>query len=183
MRTRFLTNALLIGMILTFSSFEIPKGWVLTGNHNSKYQMGVDKGSGKDGKEVMTIKSVDKIDDNKIFGASATMSLPAQYLGKRVRLTGLIKTKEVSDWAGFWFRVDGQKGEVLAFDNMKDGKTNRSITGTNNWKQCDLVLDVPFDAKQIVYGALLHGTGQIWFENVALEIVNSSVPTTGELLK
>jgi hypothetical protein len=181
MKTRFLTSALLIGMILIFSSFDIRIGWVLTGNHNNKYQMGVDKGSGKDGKDAMTLKSIDKIDDNKIFGASATIRVPTQYLGKRVRLTGYIKTKEVPHWAGFWFRVDGQKeGEVLAFDNMKDGKTDRSITGTNNWKQYGLVLDVPFNAKQIVYGALLHGTGQIWFENVTLEIVNISVPTTGK---
>ena len=181
MKTRFLTSALLIGMILTFSSFDIRIGWVLTGNHNNKYQMGVDKGSGKDGKDAMTIKSFDKIDDNLIFGALATVCLPTQYLGKRVRLTGYIKTKEVPHWAGFWFRVDDQKqGEMLAFDNMKDGKTNRSITGTNDWKQYDLVLDVPFNAKEIVYGALLSGTGQIWFENVTLEIVNSSIPTTGK---
>lgn len=181
MKTRFLTSTLLIGMILTLSSFDIPKGWVRTGNHNNKYQMGVDKGSGKDGKDAMTIKSVEKIDDNLIFGALASVNLPTQYLGKRVRLTGSIKTKEVPHWAGFWFRVDGQKkGEVLAFDNMKDGKTDRSITGTNDWNQCDLVLDVPFNAKEIVYGALLSGTGQIWIENVSLEIVNSSVPTTGK---
>ena len=181
MKTRFLTSALLIGMILTLSSFDIPKGWFVTGNHNNKYQMGVDKGSGKDGKDAMTIKSVEKIEDNLIFGTLASRSLPTQYLGKRVRLTGSIKTKDVSHWAGFWFRVDGQKkGEVLAFDNMKDGKTDRSITGTNDWKQCELVLDVPFNAKEIFYGALLDGTGQIWFENVTLELVNSSIPTTGK---
>jgi len=181
MKTRFLTGVLWIGMILTFSSFDIPKGWILIGNHQNKYQMGVDKGSGKGGKDAMTIKSVDKIDDNKIFGTLASSSLPTQYLGKRVRLTGLIKTKEVSDWAGFWFRVDGQKkGEMLAFDNMKDGKTDRSITGTNDWKQYDLVLDVPFNAKNIMYGALLSGEGQIWFENVTLEIVSCSIPTTGK---
>jgi len=181
MKTRFLTGVLLIGMILTFSSFDIPKGWIPIGNHQNKYQMGVDKGSGKDGKDAMTIKSVEKIVDNLIFGTLASSSLPTQYLGKRVRLTGLIKTKEVSDWAGFWFRVDGQKkGEMLAFDNMKDGKTDRSITGTNDWKQYDLILDVPFNAKNIMYGALLSGEGQIWFENVTLEIVNSSILTTGK---
>lgn len=180
MKTKFLTSVLLIGMMLTFSSFDIPKGWFPIGNHHNKYQMGVDKGSGNDGKDAMTIKSVEKIEDNLIFGTLASSSLPTQYLGKRVRLSGLIKTKEVSDWAGFWFRVDGQKGEVLAFDNMKDGKTDRSITGTNNWKQCDLVLDIPFNAKKIMYGALLSGEGRIWFENVTLEIVNNFTPTTGK---
>ncbi len=179
MKPRFWTSVLLIGMILTFSSFDIPQGWFLTGKHNNQYQMGVDKGSGKDGKDAMTIKSVDKIEYNKFFGALATVSLPTQYLGKRVRLTGYLKTKEVSHWAGFWFRVDGQKnGEMLAFDNMKDGKTDRSISGTNDWKKYNLVLDVPINAKDIMYGALLDGTGQIWFENVTLEIVNSSIPTT-----
>ncbi|MCE1198452.1 MAG: hypothetical protein LWW85_05740 [Marinilabiliales bacterium] len=180
MKTSFVTSAILICMLLTLSSFDPAKGWRVLGNHQNKYQMGIDKGSGKDGKDAMTIKSVKKIVDNSIFGTLASSSLPTQYLGKRVRLSGLIKTKDVSDWAGFWFRVDGQKGEVLAFDNMKDGKTDRSIAGTNDWKPYDLVLDVPYHAKNLMYGALLNGEGQIWFENVTFEIVNSAIPTTGK---
>ncbi len=179
MKTRLLTSALFIGMILTLSSFDLPKKWFLTGNKISSYQMGTDNGSGKEGQDAMTIKSVDNNIDG--FASLATRSLPEKYLGKRVRLSGVIKTKDVSIWSGFWLRVDGEAAKkVLAFDNMKDGKTDRSITGTNDWKRYEIVLDVPYNAKNILYGALLDGTGQIWFDKVILEIVDISIPTTGK---
>jgi hypothetical protein len=179
MKARIFSGALFIGMILTLSSFDIPNGWFITGRNPKSYQMGVDTGSGKDGKDAMTIKSIEKNIEG--FSTLATQCRPDKYFGKRVRLTGYIKTKEVSSWAGFWFRVDGEtQNEVLAFDNMKDGKTDRSITGTTGWRQYEIVLDVPFNAKNILYGALLSGTGQIWFEQVKLEIVDAFIPTTGK---
>jgi hypothetical protein len=56
---------------------------------------------------------------------------------------------------------------------------DRPIKGTTSWTKYDIVLDVPDNASQIAYGALLEGTGQIWFDNIAIEIVDDSVPTTG----
>jgi hypothetical protein len=106
-------------------------------------------------------------------------SLPDKYLGKRVRMTGVLKSKDVSDWAGFWFRVDraGSKN-TLAFDNMHDGNEDRSIKGTTEWKKYEIVLDVPNQATNLAYGALLSGTGQIWFTNINFEIVDNTVKTT-----
>jgi hypothetical protein len=98
-----------------------------------------------------------------------------QYLGKRVRLTGYLKSKDVKSWAGLWLRVDqaGSK-KPLAFDNM----SNRAVKGTTDWKKYEIVLDVPAQASNIAYGALLHATGQIWFDNLSFEVVDTSVPTT-----
>lgn len=50
---------------------------------------------------------------------------------ERVRLSGMVKTQVVSDWSGLWFRID-QKGsqQNLGFDNMHNGKKDRSIKGT-----------------------------------------------------
>ena len=49
--------------------------------------------------------------------------------GKRIRLSGHARSKDVSDWAGLWMRVDGPKGEPLAFDNMQQ----RPIKGTGEF--------------------------------------------------
>lgn len=159
-------------------SFDLPKGWFAAGDSPAKYEMGIDKGAGQDGKNAATIKSIEK----KINGFGTLMQncLPEKYLGKRVRMSGMIKTKDVSDWAGFWFRIDGANTEkTLGFDNMHDGKKDRSIKGTTDWKKYEIVLDVPSKSTNLAYGALLCGTGQIWFDTISFEIVDSSVPTTG----
>ena len=41
-----------------------------------------------------------------------------------------------------------------------------------------LVLDVPSDATQIVYGVLLFGSGSIWISSSKFDVVSSDVPTT-----
>ena len=49
------------------------------------------------------------------FGTLMQQFTAAQYLGKRVRLSGLVKSQEVTEWAGLWLRVDKGK-EMVAFD-------------------------------------------------------------------
>lgn len=92
----------------------------------------------------------------------------------------MLKTKDVHEWCGLWFRVD-EKGakRSLGFDNMKNGKKDRSVTGTTDWTNYEIVLDVPPSASNLLYGVLLSGTGQIWFSGIRFDVVNDSVPTTG----
>jgi hypothetical protein len=63
---------------------------------------------------------------------------------------------------------------------MKDGKKDRSIKGTTDWTKYEIVLDVPLNSSNLAYGALLVGTGQIWFDDIKFEIVDNSVATTGK---
>ena len=137
------------------------------------YNMGVDKDQ-PNHKSAATIKSIKK----KIpgFGTLMQECIPGKYLGKRVKMTGYMKTAHVKRWAGFWFRVD-QKGskESLSFDNMHD----RRVKGTTDWTKYELVLDVPENASMLAYGALIAGPGQIWFDDINFEIVENSIATTG----
>ncbi len=174
MKTKSLKLTLLVGLTVMFLSFDIPSGWFKAGDKPDSYEMGIDKGAGQDGKNAATIKSIDK----KIIGFGTLMQdcLPDKYLGKRIRMSGYMKSKDVNDWAGFWLRVDNE----LSFDNMQD----RPIKGTTDWKKYEIVLDVPKEAVNIAFGALLSGTGQIWFDNITFEIVDNSVAiTNGEYNK
>src|SRR6185312_6905409 len=109
----------------------VPKGWHKAGSSPKSYVMGIDKGAGKDGKNAAAIKSIDKKING--FGTLMQSCLPDKYVGKRIRMSGLLKTRNVSDWSGLWLRID-QKGsdETLGFDNMHDGN-DRSIKGTSDW--------------------------------------------------
>jgi len=74
--------------------------------------------------------------------------------------------------------VDGENSKApLTIDNMSD----RPITGTTNWTKYEIVLDVALNASKIAYGALLRGNGQIWFDELKFEIVDSSVPVTSHV--
>jgi len=96
-------------------------------------------------------------------------------------MSGFMKSIDVADWAGLWLRVDAADyKKALSFDNMKDGREDRAVRGTTDWKKYDIVLDVPSDAASMSFGALLSGTGQIWFDNLNFEIVDNTVPTTSE---
>lgn len=179
MKTRKFINCAFFAVItMTILSFELPSGWIRLGTKPDSYNMGIDNGTGRDGKNTATIKSIKK--KIKGFGTLMQICLPDSYLGKRVRLSGWVKTKDVAQWSALWFRVDEKGGKgPSAFDNMKAGKTDRSITGTTEWKQYTIVLDVSKTASKLAYGALLYGTGQIWFDDITFEIVDSTVPTTG----
>jgi len=175
MKKTFISATLILAATAALFSFDTPKDWFKAGSDPEKYDMGIDKGGGENGKNVATIKS--KEEKIKGFGTLMQTSVPGKYLGKRVRMTGSMRSDNVGKWAGFWFRVDGKESDKkpLAFDNMQ----KRSVEGTTGWKKYELVLDVPNEASAIAYGALLSGTGQIWFDNISFEIVDDKVKTTG----
>ena len=101
-----------------------------------------------------------------------------EYLGKRIQMTAYVKSENVSDWAGMWLRVDSRlERRSLSFDNMQD----RPIKGNNDWKKCEIILDVPEESGTLNFGVLLSGTGKVWFDDISFEIVdNLKAKTTTE---
>jgi hypothetical protein len=95
------------------------------------------------------------------------------FRGKRVCLTGWIKTAGVKDFAGLWMVVHGPE-RAVAFDNME----NRAARGTHDWKQYSIVLDVPDDGRSIMVGFMLHGNGKAWLSGLTLAPVDKNVKTT-----
>lgn len=151
---------------------QIPQSWISGGNNPKDYEMGLDN-------EVFHSKSPSgllKSLKEKPAGFATLMQefSAANYKGKRMQFSAFIKTKQVTDWSGLWMRVDGVGQEVLGFDNMK----NRSISGTNDWKEYSVVLDVPKESKVIAFGVILSGTGSIWIDDVKFEEVTKAVEST-----
>lgn len=174
-----LAFTLLLSGAAAFLAFDKAPDWIIAGSHPQSYDMGIDKGAGQDGKNAATIKS--KAKKIKGFGTLLQLCLADDYLGKRVRMSGLMKTENVEGWAGLWLRIDGKGTDRdLGFDNMRDGKTDRSITGTTDWARYEIVLDVPLNASNLAYGALLAGKGQIWFDDIRFEVVDANIPVTGK---
>lgn len=152
----------------------MPIGWRRTpSNGSGGYLMTVDTNIKHSGKASASVKY--SCPDDSGFGSLAQSIAADDYQGKRVRLTGWLKT-ENADEAGLWMRVDGNR-RLFGFDNM----SNRAVKSTTDWKQFEVVLDVPTEAVNIVFGTIITGKGRVWADDFKLEIVGQNIRSTNQL--
>jgi hypothetical protein len=167
------TLCLAVGLV---TAAELPKGWFVAGSNSKDYQIGIDTTIKHSGKSSGMIQS--KVAAPTGFGTLMQMCQANEYLGKRVRLSAYVKSKDIADWAGVWFRVDGPQAKPLAFDNMQ----KRPIKGTTDWQKYEIILDIPQEAVNLGFGILLQGKGQAWIDDIKFESVTKDVPVTAPLI-
>ncbi|MGA2440231.1 MAG: sigma-70 family RNA polymerase sigma factor [Tepidisphaeraceae bacterium] len=97
--------------------------------------------------------------------------------GKRIRISGWIKTNNVRECAGLEMYAYSAGGEMLAIDQMMCA---RPIHGTTDWQQYQIVQDIPQDATKILLGAILFCSGEIWTDDFQVEVVGNDVPLTDD---
>ena len=155
------------------SEVKPPNGWGKSGSDPGNYEIFVDTNIRRSGKASATIKAKPTFVKDQF--TTIMQSIRADnFRGKRVRLSGYIKTENVGSYAGMWMRVDATDLRMLDFDNMGD----RPIKGTTDWKWYEVVLDVGMDAQQIAFGVNLGESGQVWADDLKLEIVGQDVSKT-----
>ncbi|PHS61807.1 MAG: hypothetical protein COB12_11555 [Flavobacterium sp.] len=147
---------------------NIPKKWHNVGSKPKSYIMRIDDSEAFTGKKSILIES--KV-ATEIDGFGTLMrSIPVKdYLGKKIKLSGYLKTENITGWAGLWMRVDG-KNRALSFNNMYD----KAIKGSTNWTQYEITLDVPKKAIYIGFGGLIDGNGKLWFDNLKIELIDNN---------
>ena len=136
---------------------NFPKSWTTFGSAEAKIYP--DFKIKKEGKNAIVIQSEVEGD----FKALA-LTLPNNYNGKEIILSGYIKTENVTDgFAGLWMRIDPD----VSFDNMQ----NIGLKGTNDWKNYEIKLKMnPSKTDAIILGALLGGKGKIWVDDLKITI-------------
>ncbi|MFI5221238.1 MAG: hypothetical protein ACHQK8_02850 [Bacteroidia bacterium] len=161
-------------LLVILVSFDNPKGWFIAGDKPGNYELSLALKEGINNGNCATIKSVAKKING--YGTIIQSSSPEEFFGKRIKMTGFIKTKLVDNWAGLFLRAD--VGSITAsLDNMEE----RPIKGTTDWKKYEIVIDIPANATQIAYGAILFGTGQVWLDNISFEVVDKKTPVTSSI--
>jgi len=156
-----------------FRSASAPQGWHLAGSNPENYETGVDAEAKRNGLPIAYLKS--KPSATQGFGTLMQMFSAGKYAGQRIRLSASVKAEEVKDWAGLWMRVDVNT-KAFALDNMMD----RSIKGSVDWHEYQVVLDVPKDATAVAFGILVNKSGMVWLNNVRFETVSAEVPVTAK---
>ncbi|MDO8545014.1 MAG: hypothetical protein Q7S40_31605 [Opitutaceae bacterium] len=151
-----------------------PAGWNKNGSKTDAYVVGVDRLNSFGGMPSAYVKSKAATVDG--FGGMMQTISSEDFTGKRVRLSGWVKTEDANQGGGhLWLRVDGQQqGVSLQFDNMD----NRPVKGTVDWQECSVVLDVPPDSRALAYGFFVSGGGKMWVSGTKIEPVGPEVAST-----
>jgi len=119
-----------------------------------------------------------------IFGLGKAASRHAVYrvnegsplFGKRIRMTGWMKTKDVLDCAGVEMLVLDKDNHECTVDLLYD----RPLHGTTDWQLVEKVTDVPKAPCLIYFVTTLYGTGEIWCDDFQIDVVPSDTPITDD---
>jgi len=154
---------------------KLPFGWHVGGTQARDYNIGIDDA---DPEQVATIRALDK-DSPYVGFATLMQSISAHaFVGKKLQLSADMKTLDVPDTATIWMRIDDGNHNTIYLDNMEKRNVDGSFSGTNDWTDRCIVLDVPKAAESIHYGFYLRGAGQCWARSFDLQTVADDVPAT-----
>jgi hypothetical protein len=158
-----------------------PVGWIKNGAKPESYVVGVDSLQTWGGMPSAYVESLAPTVDGGGFGGMMQTTAAEDFVGKRVRLSGWIKTEDANQGGGhLWLRIDGQeRGQMLGFDNMN----NRAVKGTSDWQEASVVLDVPAGAGALAYGFFVEGGGKMWVSGQRIEEVGPEVAPTNLAVK
>jgi C-terminal processing protease CtpA/Prc len=92
-----------------------------------------------------------------------TKSIPMDFKGKMLEMRGFLRTEDVTGFVGMWMREDGDT-QALEFDNMQ----RSNLKGTNDWKEYSITLPINPEARQLVFGVFVTGTGRAWADDLQL---------------
>ena len=109
-------------------------------------------------------------------GIRYSITNDSPFLGKRVRISGWVKTRDVENWVGGMLLIINSQGHVFA-----DDENNVSaIRGATDWQMIQMVADVPHEPCVLFCGATLYGAGEFWTDGFELATVPSDTPVTDD---
>ena len=149
-------------------------------NLREVYEVSVDSTTGYGDETSIFMQTDQEIEEGGYVFIGDELPNINQYKGSRLQFSAFIKTENVSDRAGIMLRIDGiGRGNELAIDDLH----GRAPSGSTEWQQYTIVLDVPEDVavSHIYYGMYLGGSGKAWLDDMQFNIVGDDVPVTDQL--
>lgn len=169
-KTILLSLLTIVTIGLISCSENLHSEWFKAGDKPNSYRVSLDNSIFQNGNKSAYMESIES--EINGFGTLMQTCSADKYLGKKVRMSGFIKTENISNWVGMWLRIDPIKSPSSEyFDNMRD----RQIKGTTNWTKYEIVLDIPINSNSMNFGVLINGTGKVWFDNLSFEVLGESI--------
>jgi hypothetical protein len=144
-------------------AWHVPAGWAAREMREHEYRVGLDQRIVHGGKSSLFLRSLAA---HPAGGVVLYQDFSGtRYEGRRVRLTGFLRSEAVAGKGTIGLRTNGQ--------SMK-----AEVTGTTPWKKYELVMDVPKESASMAIMLGLEGAGTMWADDLAFEQVSLAVPLT-----
>ncbi len=160
------------------SSYRIPNLLFRGNARPNEYSIGLDPDTKRTANSVPAgyIKSLlPQYNPNNQNAAQRVFLGPYNDLhGKRVRLSGWLKTRDVEQWCGMELVALGKDGKTLLSDDMP----GRPVHGTTDWTLAEIVVDVPAETTAIGVVSFMYGKGEVWSDDFRLQAVGPDVALT-----
>ena len=152
----------------------LPDYWSQWETEKDTFTSGIDKEVYRSKPDSLTIRndSKSKSAENSRSGITQTIKID-KYLGKRIKYSAYIKTKNLEQWAYIY----ASSGKIYPFEGIKGDKTKGV---SQDWTLVSLVFDIPkkHNKDTISLCFSLWEGGQMWIDDIKWEIVDESVPVT-----
>jgi hypothetical protein len=159
------------GQISELHLVSAVKGWFVNKESLRDYEFSPDHNIKHGGESGANIKSISL---RSAAGVLRQTIKSDHYRGMRLRFSGYVRSEVSEGWAGLWMRVDGERGQRLGLDNMQ----NRPIKMTTDWTKYEIVLEVPVNSIALTFGIVLAGKGEVWADDLRIEVAGPDVPTS-----
>ncbi len=106
---------IVVAFLIANNNNQIPSGWFPSGSNPSEYEMSIDNSIYQNGHSCAHIKS--KSPNENEFGTLMQTISAENYLDKRLRLSGYVKSEDIKGWSGIWMRIDGENNGKRAYPN------------------------------------------------------------------
>jgi len=156
--------------------------WNLQTQYPSKYRLVSDPSQPRGGHATARLES-----PGDGGGAAATSREWAKLMrtdramenlrGKRVRIKAMMKCENLTGGAGVF--VSAGQYDAQGKYSQKESKHDLPLTGTIGWQAYATTLAVPPEADLLEYGVRLEGTGTVWTDDVAVEVISELTKKNG----
>jgi erythromycin esterase len=124
------------------------------------------------GKRCAVVGRISNKHYGEMYGSLSQHIDATSYRGKRIKLHAAVRTdfSDQGNQAYLWLRVTKKffgPAALLFYDNMAD----RPITNSD-WRDYEIIGEVPLDAETIGYGIALVGDGRAWLDSVSVEVID-----------
>jgi len=148
-----------------------PPGWIPPmGLSAVQYRAETTRENPRNGAQCAAIRSLPGKRYGDAFGMLTQRRPAGPYVGRRVRLRASVRVEgEPGCRAYLWLRAV-KSGIGFAAETLYRGTDENPIT-TAEWRDFELVGDIPAESKTVSYGVALVGQGTAWLDSVTLEPV------------
>jgi hypothetical protein len=152
----------------------VPDGWSLSGGGAADYRFTLDADVRHAGKASAKLAPI--MDGSSRYGTMMQAFDAAPYRRKRVRMSAFVRGEDLSGRADGWARAQGSASPA---EGPGLGGGACALSGTFEWKPCEIVFEVPGESVQVEVGFGLAGSGTLWVDDVKLEIAPKGAGLTG----